>query len=103
MKSLILLSFNFALGIESVCARFSDIQARQSSWMIGQTIKTHSGLIEGHAAPNASQVSEYLGIPFAQPPLGKLRFAPPVKYAGNTTIEAAAFVRDVFITITPMN
>jgi cholinesterase len=92
MKNLILLYFTFGLRIESACARFSDIQARQSSWTIGQTVKTYSGLIEGHGAPNASQVSEYLGVPFAQPPLGKLRFAPPLQYNGNTTIRAAAFV-----------
>ena len=40
------------------------------------------GLVQGRLrAPNAdggeTQVAEYLGIPFAQPPIGAGRFAPP--------------------------
>ncbi|KAI4223713.1 MAG: hypothetical protein L6R36_005209 [Xanthoria steineri] len=46
-------------------------------------VKTSNGIIIGHEAPNASQVVEYLGIPYAQPPIGDLRFAAPVAYKGN--------------------
>ncbi len=65
---------------------------RQSNWAIGQTVQTDSGPVSGHAALNASQVSEYLGIPFAVPPMGELRFAAPQKYSGNSTINGTSFV-----------
>ncbi|KAF9889911.1 hypothetical protein FE257_006783 [Aspergillus nanangensis] len=41
-------------------------------------VRTSSGLIEGHASPQRPGVSEFLGIPYAQPPTGALRFARPV-------------------------
>lgn len=63
-----------------------------STWNVGQAIETSSGRIIGHAASNATEVSEYLGIPFAQPPVGSLRFQPPVQYKGTSIINAAAFV-----------
>ena len=68
-------------------------ETRQSNWTIGQTVHTESGPVVGHAAPNASTVSEYLGTPFAQPPVGILRFAPPLPYLGKDTVDASAFVR----------
>lgn len=48
-----------------------------NTWTVGQTVQTTSGRVQGHAASLNPGVSEYLGIPFAQPPLGDLRFAPP--------------------------
>lgn len=50
---------------------------------VGSPVKTTSGLVHGHRAHNATTVSEYLGIPFAEPPVGPLRFAPPVRYHGK--------------------
>ncbi|KAJ0114230.1 carboxylesterase [Diaporthe amygdali] len=40
-----------------------------TTWTVGQAVDTSSGRIIGHAASNATEVSEYLGIPFAQPPM----------------------------------
>ncbi|GKT76202.1 carboxylesterase [Colletotrichum tofieldiae] len=60
-------------------------------WTIGQSITTTSGPVGGHAASGADQVSEYLGIPYAQPPVGILRFQPPVKYNGSSPISGSAF------------
>lgn len=40
-------------------------------------IPTKQGFIRGHDAPKKSSVCEYLGIPYAAPPTGDLRFAPP--------------------------
>jgi len=62
------------------------------SWTIGQTVSTSSGPVNGHAASNATQVSEYLGIPFAAPPVGDLRWAPPQQYKGTSTINGTSFV-----------
>jgi cholinesterase len=70
----------------------SFLQARQSNWTVGQTVQTSSGPVKGHAASNATGVSEYLGIPFAQPPIGDLRFAAPVAYNGTATINGTKFV-----------
>jgi len=45
------------------------------------SVKTSNGTIRGRIADapqGGSRVAEYLGIPFAQPPLGELRYADPV-------------------------
>ncbi|KAK4541845.1 hypothetical protein LTR36_007377 [Oleoguttula mirabilis] len=47
------------------------------------TVNTTNGLITGHPASNISTVNEFLGIPFAQPPIGALRFAAPAPYNGS--------------------
>lgn len=59
---------------------------------VGASVQTSSGLIEGHAAPHRPAVSEYLGIPYASPPIGDLRFAAPVAYHSDDTVHAAAYV-----------
>ena len=62
------------------------------AFTVGQAVKTTSGTVIGHAAKNRTQVSEYLGIPYAQPPVGNLRFAAPLAFQGNGTITAANYV-----------
>ncbi|KAF7893938.1 hypothetical protein EAF00_007452 [Botryotinia globosa] len=51
----------------------------------GNGVQTSSGFVHGYAA-SKTFVTEYLGIPYAQPPIGELRFAAPQKYLGNTSI-----------------
>ncbi|KAK2059768.1 carboxylesterase [Colletotrichum caudatum] len=77
------------LGI--VAAAPSFIAATPLPWTIGQPVQTTSGLVRGHAAGSAVQVSEYLGIPYAQPPVGTLRFQPPAKFTGSSIINGSAF------------
>jgi len=60
-------------------------------WVIGQAVRTSSGPIEGHASKWKPAVSEYLGVPFAQPPIGDLRFAAPKPYTGDKKIVATEF------------
>ncbi|XP_054166220.1 cholinesterase 1-like [Oppia nitens] len=43
----------------------------------GLLVATTSGIVKGHPIPDIG-VNEYLGIPYAEPPIGKLRFARPV-------------------------
>lgn len=64
---------------------------------VGASVWTSSGLIVGHAAPQRSNVSEYLGIPYATPPTGDLRFARPVAYHSNSTVCASAYVSEVLV------
>lgn len=40
----------------------------------GQTVNTTSGQVSGHTASNTDGVEEYLGVPFAQPPLVRVLF-----------------------------
>ncbi|KAF2095915.1 hypothetical protein NA57DRAFT_78689 [Rhizodiscina lignyota] len=85
-------SFLFlSLFFSSASLQVQSDHAGTSSWMVGQAVETSSGSIVGHAAPNATAVSEYLGIPYAQPPTEDLRFVPPVRYANKTTIDASHF------------
>ncbi|OLN86960.1 Cholinesterase 3 [Colletotrichum chlorophyti] len=77
------------LGI--LVATCSLIAATPTLWTVGQSVETTSGIVQGHAASSAVQVSEYLGIPYAQPPIGVLRFQPPTRFAGSGTINGSAF------------
>lgn len=67
-------------------------QCKNGNFTIGQVVETTSGLVAGHAATNYSEVSEYLGIPYAQAPVGDLRFAAPVKYTGSSMLNGSVFV-----------
>ena len=66
---------------------------------IGALVNARNGLIQGAASDLRLEVSTYLGIPFAQPPVGGLRFAAPVAaetYQG--VLNATSFVSH-FITL----
>lgn len=56
----------------------------------GLTVQTWSGKVTGTVDPANPNVRQFLGIPYAQPPLGDLRFAPPralLKTASNRTLQ----------------
>lgn len=56
-------------------------------------VNTTSGILTGQASSQAPDVDEYLGIPYAQPPIGDLRFALPKAYEGKgKLINATSFV-----------
>jgi hypothetical protein len=66
-----------------------------SAWKVGQEVITTSGPVSGHAATLFNDVSEYLAIPFAAPPVNDLRFMPPKDFPRNSkTIVAAKFGPD---------
>ena len=75
-----------------LCAHVNFGFCSPMSWKVGQTVQTASGSISGHAASNLTLVSEYLGIPYAQPPLGTLRFQAPQPYTSSGSFNASKFV-----------
>jgi Carboxylesterase family len=87
MRSLIL----FFLVAET-CVFARDLGLRAANWTVGQTVQTSSGPVSGHPATNDSDVSEYLGIPYGQAPVGNLRFAAPVAFNGTAALNGSSFV-----------
>lgn len=55
-------------------------------------VATTNGIITGHTAPNSNNTIEFLGIPYAQPPVGDLRFAAPLPPVTNGSFVAAEWV-----------
>ncbi|KAF2149811.1 alpha/beta-hydrolase [Myriangium duriaei CBS 260.36] len=55
------------------------------------TVKTTNGQIVGHYSSAQPRVREYLGIPYAAPPVGEGRFAAPLQYTGTATQNASSF------------
>jgi hypothetical protein len=68
------------------------LQERQANWTVGQVVQTSSGPVTGHPASNNTDVSEYLGIPFAVPPVGDLRWTAPQRFNGTDPINGTSFV-----------
>jgi hypothetical protein len=55
-------------------------------------VLTTNGKITGHPAPNVRNTVEFLGIPYAKPPVRHLRFAPPLPPDGDGSFVAAKWV-----------
>ncbi|KAF5315372.1 hypothetical protein D9619_007119 [Psilocybe cf. subviscida] len=83
--------YNIALG---GCLFVQSINAAPSPPNAGPVVKLNYGAFQGNATGN---VVQFLGMPFAAPPLGPLRFAPPqppIPFAGirqATAFGAACF------------
>lgn len=74
-------------------------------WTHGDTtgvmVVISSGKINGQYSNTRPQVYEFLGIPYAQPPVGELRFAAPVRFKSDQTIDAFVYVsgfRNIIVT-----
>ena len=91
-----------AMGIASILPR-AQSKPTPLPFKVGQEVSTTSGIIQGHAASNRTEVSEYLGIPFAQPPLGGLRFAAPKPYRSSAHLNASSFGQSCLASVTQAN
>ena len=67
------------------------VSAAEDPWTLGQSVKTSSGAIKGHGSQWQTGVSEYLGIPYAQPPVGDLRWAAPKPFKSDATFAATKY------------
>jgi carboxylesterase type B len=57
----------------------------------GLIVQTTSGEVHGFINQSAPLVRQFLGVPYAEPPVGNLRFAPPETKANGGVINATAF------------
>jgi len=57
----------------------------------GLTVKTSSGTFTGMINATAPDVNQWLGIPYARPPLGSRRFMPPEKAPYMGAADAKAY------------
>ncbi len=92
-KMLILCSLRvqaYFLLLVAVCSLSDGLQAVPIHSLLSNdtTVKTSSGRYVGHPSPQYPDVTEYLGIGYAVPPMGSLRFAAPVKLASNSLFVA---------------
>lgn len=75
------------------------MSARAANWTVGQVVQTSSGPVSGHPASVNKDVSEYLGIPYAVPPVGDLRWTAPQSFNGTTAINGTNFVCVTILTL----
>ncbi|KAH7233120.1 Alpha/Beta hydrolase protein [Fusarium tricinctum] len=80
--------------VAAVLATCTTVEARgvHHSSDTSLTIKTTSGELTGFINSTAPDVRQFLGVPFAEPPLKHLRFQPPQrkKYAGHISAKKYA-------------
>lgn len=69
--------------------------ASTRDWVIGQGVNTTLGQILGHGSDWQPLVSEYLGVPYAKPPVHNLRFAAPQAFTSTST-STEQFVADSY-------
>jgi carboxylesterase type B len=68
--------------------------AALASYQVGGPVSTTSGTVTGIPGKNAPEVSAYLGIPFAYPPVGARRWLAPERFKAGAPINATKFGPD---------
>ncbi|CAI4214368.1 unnamed protein product [Parascedosporium putredinis] len=91
-----------AAALLSASASFAEAQ-RLSEWIPGQLVNTTSGPVLGQASAWQPLVSEYLGVPYAQPPVGALRFAAPAALKRDAANASEPFAATAYGASCPVN
>ncbi|KAH8702209.1 Alpha/Beta hydrolase protein [Talaromyces proteolyticus] len=81
-------SLSLALCVASLV---DAVNFEPGNWTIGQVVQTSSGSVFGHPASVYQEVSEYLGIPYAVPPVGNLRWTTPQMFSGTDPINGTDY------------
>ena len=71
------LSFGFAVALGTLCASWSGVAAGTEQTIerkLSPIVETKEGPVQGFVS---NGVTEFLGIPYAEPPLGNFRWQPP--------------------------
>jgi para-nitrobenzyl esterase len=85
------------LGVAlSACALFAPIQAHAFG---GSVVQTSEGPVQGF---QAAGVTEFLGIPYAAPPVGSLRWMPPVAHASWKNVLQATKAGPICLQVTTL-
>jgi cholinesterase len=87
----LLLSLLLPIAVVAAAA-VDDARDTEDTWNVARPVRMTSSFATGYPAPNDSQVSEYLRILYAKPPVGELRFASPVAYLSHETMDGSNFV-----------
>ncbi|CAI7650016.1 unnamed protein product [Penicillium palitans] len=61
-----------------------------------------NGVIQGHEASKNPGVTEWLGVPYAQPPVDQLRFAPPQAYTPRGVHVASEYGKDCMYSVSKL-
>ncbi|KAG9253016.1 Alpha/Beta hydrolase protein [Emericellopsis atlantica] len=79
------------LGLSLVCEAACRSHGSTCEGSQPLTVKTKTGLVTGFVNETAPDVRQWLGIPYAEPPLGSLRFLPPKPKKHFGHIKALAY------------
>src|SRR5437879_3782447 len=78
------LSFGLAIALGALCVSWPGVAAAQTAEKkLSPVVETKEGPVQGFIA---SGVTEFLGIPYAEPPVGNLRWRPPKDRAPWTNV-----------------
>jgi len=96
------LSFGFAVALGTLCASWSGVAAGQdqpSEGKLSPVVETKAGPVQGFIS---NGVTKFLGIPYAEPPVGNLRWRPPKDRASWTNVLKATEFAPICALITTL-
>src|SRR6266849_4476061 len=80
------LSFGLAVALGTLCASWPGVAAgpdQTTEKKLSPVVETKEGAVQGFIS---NGVTEFLGIPYAEPPVGNLRWQPPKDHAPWTNV-----------------